>query len=482
MSKIKITPVIMAGGKGTRLWPVSRLPMPKQFCKLGDELSLFQKTLNRICDHEMFSEPIILTNASHLATVKMQMQAIGFSTRRIICEPCGRDTAAAVDLCLVDPLTREDDVLLVMPADHMIEEAGRFHEAVEEAAQIAVGANTILTFGIKPTEPATGYGYLKAGENVSDSSAKYLNAFIEKPDFENAERLIRQKNVYWNAGIFLFTAGVMKSEFEKYASVLHHHVNMAVRHAAVSGDIIFPDQTHFEKIEGISIDYAVMEKTERAALIPIDPKWCDVGCWDAVWTASERDGEANVICGNVIAQNIENSYVRSDGPTVAISDVEDIIVVADKDAILITARGKSQCVKSLTDKVEQVKPELLKQQAGEERPWGEFNSIHRGETHQAKSIVVKPGGQLSLQYHFHRSEHWVVVRGIATVTVGEEILQLTPGQHVYIPQGSLHRLENHTDDPVEIIEVQYGTYLGEDDIVRVEDVYDRPETETSKVA
>jgi len=189
-----------------------------------------------------------------------------------------------------------------------------------------------------------------------------------------------------------------------------------------------------------------------------------------------------VVSGNVLARNVQNSYVRSDGPTVAISDVDDIIVVADKDAVLVTSLGKSQCVKPLVAMVEKEQPTLAKQHAGEERPWGEFNSIHRGETHQAKSIVVRPGGQLSLQYHFHRSEHWVVVRGVASVTVGEEVMQLTPGQHVYIPQGALHRLENHTDDPVEIIEVQYGTYLGEDDIVRVEDVYDRPETETSNVA
>jgi len=482
MSKIKITPVIMAGGKGTRLWPVSRLSMPKQFCKLDEELSLFQQTLNRICSHEMFVEPVILTSANYLSLVKMQMDEIGFSAKRIICEPCGRDTAAAVGLCLAAPGIEDADLLLVMPADHKIEQAGLFHTAIEEAATVAQQSGSILTFGIKPTEPATGYGYLRAGHSIANSTARKLDGFIEKPDFDTAQSLIENDNVYWNAGIFMFNTSVMKSEFRKHAPEVYNHIQFAMENAKVTGETVFPDDAHFSRINAISIDYAIMEHTQNAALIPVAPQWCDVGCWDAVWSASEHDENANAISGNVLAQNIQNSYVRSKGPTVAISNVDDIIVVADRDAVLVTSRGNSQSVKTLMNMVEDAKPELAKQHAGEQRPWGEFNSIHRGKEHQAKSIVVKPGGQLSLQYHFHRAEHWVVVRGCATVTVGKDIMQLTPGQHVHIPQGALHRLENHTGELVEIIEVQYGSYLGEDDIVRVEDIYDRPEVETSKVA
>jgi len=463
----------MAGGKGTRLWPASRLSMPKQFCKLGGELSLFQLTLQRICDHQMFVEPIILTNAAYLSTVKMQMQEIGFSARRIICEPSAKDTAGAIALCVADPQIKENELLLVMPADHKIEEAGVFHDAIDIAAQTAQEINRILTFGIKPKEPATGYGYLEAGDVIADGHAKFLKSFIEKPDFDKAQTLVERDDVYWNAGIFLFDAEVMRSEFLIHAQEVYTHAKHAIDNAKMSGEVVFPDASHFDQIKGISIDYAIMERTQNAALVPVDPQWCDVGCWDAVWS---------VINGSVIKDDIHNSYVTSDGPVVAISNVSDVIVVANKDAVLVTSRGQSQGVKNLMQKVEEAKPELAKQHVGECRPWGEFNSIHRGEEHQAKSIVVNPGGQLSLQYHFHRSEHWVVVRGVASVTVGQDIMELAPGQHVFIPQGALHRLENHTDEPVEIIEVQYGSYLGEDDIVRVEDVYNRPETETSKVA
>lgn len=469
----------MAGGKGTRLWPVSRISMPKQFCKLNNEPSLFQSTLERICRDEMFNDPVIVTSANYLSTVKLQMKEIGFTAKRIICEPCARDTAAAIALCCADPVLMADEYLIVMPADHKIEAANRFNIAVEEAASIAKTTNSILTFGITPTEPATGYGYLMAGEQIANTSAKSLAGFIEKPDFEKAQFLIENEPVYWNAGIFLFKPDVMTAEFEKHAPAIFNHAKMALEEGENAGEVMFVDEQHFSKINGISIDYAIMEKTDNAALLPVDPQWSDVGCWDAVWAASSQDDKANAISGNSTIHNVQNSYVYSDGPTIALSHVEDLIVVANQDAVLVTSRGNSQSVKELLKNVEDHKPELTKQHIDETRPWGKFASIHKGDQHQAKTIVVNPGGQLSLQYHFHRAEHWVVVRGIATVTVGEEVMQLSPCQHVFIPQGALHRLENLTDEDVEIIEVQYGSYLGEDDIVRVEDVYDRPETEVA---
>jgi len=479
MTALRVTPVILAGGKGTRLWPVSRTSMPKQFCQLNGEPSLFQQTVNRLCNDSIFNDPIILTSTDYHNLVLQQLSEIDHIAGHIICEPCGRDTAPAIALAALAGKKLEHNLLLVMPSDHKIKDGAHFIDAVRKSAGIAAEFGKIVTFGVKPTEPATGYGYLQAGPKLADGLGHSLSRFIEKPDEATAKVLLEDDNVYWNAGIFMFSPRTMCRELETHAPDLFSKVAKSVYACDVTQSPLLPDEISFSEISPISIDYAVMEHTKEAALVPVNPQWSDVGSWNAVWENSVRNEYGNSVFGDAICVDAENSFVSTDGPFIGVAGVSDLVVVANRDAVLVTSRQNCQSVKDL---ISQMKPEydqLTATHAGETRPWGSFASLGKGSNHQVKTISVNPGGQLSLQYHFHRAEHWIVVAGSPTVTVGENVMQLTPCQQVFIPQGAVHRLENHTEEEVQIIEVQYGSYFGEDDIVRLSDVYGRPEMERS---
>jgi len=480
MSSKTITPVILAGGKGTRLWPVSRTDLPKQFCKLQGEQSLFQQTLSRLCGSVGFGAPIILTGTAYAGIVRTQLAEIDIDEFQLVLEPCGKDTAPAIALASSLCAKNDHEVVMVLPSDHRIENSTSFYETVGQSFNAVCTDKKIVTFGITPTSPATGYGYLKAGASSAGGIGFELNQFIEKPDLATAEDLISQENVFWNAGIFMFDPEVMQDELNMHAPELARQVEISIEGIDAADQIILPDAEAFSEIEPISIDYAVMEKTTAAALVPINPDWSDVGSWNAVWETSSRDVNGNAIAGDAICVETENSFVSTDGPFVGVAGVSDLIVVANRDAILVTSRNASQSVKNLIQEMKAEYEPLTVSHASETRPWGKFTSLNKGEKHQVKSIVVNPGGQLSLQYHFHRAEHWIVVAGKPTVTVGKDVYELAPCQQVHIPQGAVHRLENHTEEPVQIIEVQYGSYLGEDDIVRLEDIYGRPEKEVSK--
>jgi len=443
-------------------------------------------TVLRVSNTERFNEPIIVSNENHMAVINTQLLEISKKAHAIISEPFARDTAPAIALAVQLYEADKNAVMLVLPSDHLIEDGVAFETTISQAAEIASDAKHIVTLGIKPTQPETGYGYLRVASKIENRNAFELDAFIEKPCRRDAEKLIAQDNVFWNAGIFIFNAEKVRKEFEVLAPKLNTGIKRAITYGKWEGKRFSPDASIFVNIQPISFDYAIMEKTEHVAMVPANSDWSDLGSWKAVWETSKQDENHNVVQGEVYYEDTSNSLMISNGPAIAVSGVEDIIVVANKDAVLVTSRDNPQGVKALVEKMQKDNSSLTKKHNGETRPWGSFDSLHVGDMHQVKHIRVVPGGQLSLQYHHHRAEHWVVVSGIATVTVDEEVMQLSPCQQVFIPQGAVHRLENFTDEPVDIIEVQYGSYLGEDDIVRMEDVYGRDPVETpnfnSKVA
>ena len=351
MNKVKITPVILAGGKGTRLWPMSRAALPKQFCKLSEQNSLFQQTVERVCTDSGFSEPIILTNEAYRTLVETQLMESGFGAMQIICEPCGRDTSAALALATISGKQKGAELLLAVPSDHKILDEQTFLTSAHEAARIAVKTGKIVSFGIKPTEPATQYGYLEAGSAIANSQGFTLSRFIEKPSLNKAEELIANDRIFWNAGIFMFSPEVMYNE-------LYTHSPEILKLAQASWDsrksvdhTVYPDAQIFAEIPSISIDYAVMEKTIKAALVPVDPQWSDLGNWSAVWEATKHDKNGNALVGNALCTQTSNSYLSSDGPFIGVAGVSDIVVVANRDAVLVTSRKDSQGVKQLIEKI-----------------------------------------------------------------------------------------------------------------------------------
>ncbi len=482
-----ITPVILAGGSGTRLWPLSREDNPKQFCNLFGGESLYQKTLRRISDTERFAAPIVLTNKSHRALAETQAMAVGVTPAAIVCEPMGRDTGPAIALAALLAGAEMDDVkLLVLPSDHRIENPGRLQTAIESAARLIEDSPSLATFGITPDHPETGFGYIRAGTmilNANGSHGYEVDRFIEKPDQSKAERLIAEGDVYWNAGIFLFSGRLLIKELNRHAPDLLKSVRRSIAGGKWRGLTFEPEALAFGEAPKLSIDYAVMEKTSDSSVFPVAPGWSDMGSWSAVWSEAqdEADSDGNLLRGDVMATETANSLIRSDGPMVGVAGLEDVVVVANRDAVLVTNRRNPQGVKALVEQMKRDNRSEHRKHSGEDRPWGRFDSLDMGESHQVKRIKVNPGGQLSLQYHHHRAEHWIVVAGTARVTLDDQVMNLKPCEQVFIPQGAVHRLENVTDQPVEIIEVQYGSYLGEDDIVRLEDVYGRS-ADTNKKA
>jgi mannose-1-phosphate guanylyltransferase/mannose-6-phosphate isomerase len=468
----KIVPIVLCGGAGTRLWPASRQSMPKQFLKLLGPRSTLQETLLRVRDPDLFAKPVIVANRDYRFVVREQLAEIGVEAD-ILLEPMRRDSGPAI-AAAVHWIAEADAgaVALVLAADHVVTAPDAF-VAVCRAALPAAQAGRIVTFGIKPSYPATGYGYIRPGAVIENAApARDLAAFVEKPDEETARRYLAE-GYLWNSGNFLFRADVLLDEYAAFDPVTVKNTRAAV--AQATGDLGFRilDEASFAGAMQKSIDYAVMEKTRRAAVVPADYGWSDFGGWDAAWSLSAQDEAGNATRGPVALLDARDNYVSSDGTLVAVLGASDLVVVATDDAVLVADRARGEDLKKLVETLREGGHGEADEHRLAHRPWGNYQSLDRGARYQVKRIVVNPGGRLSLQRHKHRAEHWVVVSGAATVTVNDDVRTLRENESAYIPLGAVHRLENLGDTPLELIEVQSGSYLGEDDIERLDDVYKR---------
>jgi mannose-1-phosphate guanylyltransferase/mannose-6-phosphate isomerase len=467
----RIIPVIMCGGAGTRVWPASRETMPKQFIPLLGKSSTFQETLLRL-DPEIFAEPAIVTNHDYRFLVQEQMKEIGVSGE-IVLEPERRDSAAAVAVaCELASRRSPDAVVAVFAADHAVRDVEAFRALCRQAGE-AAARGFIVTLGIKPTHPATGYGYIRPGALVvPEYGVAKVEAFVEKPDAKTAERYIAE-GYLWNSGNFFFRADVMRAELQAFQPEIAAAAEEAFAKAERDLGFLALDKEAFGRAPKTSIDYAVMERTKHAAVIPADIGWSDVGNWQAVWELSERDERGVSVRGQGVAMDAKNVHIRSDHGLTAVVGVDDVIVVTTDDAVLVMGAQYGDKVKELVDELKRRKFKEAREHRRVYRPWGYYQSIDGGERHQVKRIVVKPGHKLSLQKHYHRAEHWIVVRGAAEVTRDNQVTMIHENESIYLPMGSVHRLVNPGKIDLELIEVQTGSYLGEDDIVRFEDVYHR---------
>ena len=467
-----LIPVIMCGGAGTRLWPVSRESMPKQFVPLVEARSTFQQVLGRIRDQTIFDRPIVVTNSDFRFIVAEQMRECAIEGE-IVLEPMRRDSAMAVALAAVLAGARDPaSIVIVLAADHVVRDQGAFAQACREAVA-AAAEGRIVTFGVKPTFPATNYGYIRPGAKLSGGAALAVESFVEKPDAATAGRYIAERYL-WNSGNFVFRADVMLGEIERFEPDIAKAAQAAVGGMAKDLDFLRLPAAAFAEAPKKSIDYAVMEHTAHAAVVPVDCGWSDVGSWSAVWDALGHDAEGNAATGSVVFLDSHNSLAHSDEAILtAVVGVDNLVVVTTPDAVLVTSRDKAEQVKGLVEQLKAQNREQAVRHLRVYRPWGYYQAIDNGSRYQVKRIVVKPNAMLSLQKHAHRSEHWVVVRGTAEVTIGSEILTIHENESTYIPIGSVHRLANPGKIPLELIEVQVGSYLGEDDIVRLTDQYGR---------
>jgi mannose-1-phosphate guanylyltransferase/mannose-6-phosphate isomerase len=468
-----IYPVILSGGAGTRLWPLSRSLFPKQLLALVGESSLIQDTMLRVKGPE-FAPPLIVANIEHRFLIAEQMRQAGISPGAIVLEPVARNTAPAVAIAALMVAQKDPDgVMLLMPADHIVRNRAAFRQAVV-TAEAAAAKNHLVTFGIKPDAPETGYGYIRRGAALKHLSGSFAVArFVEKPDAATAKGYVDSGDYDWNSGMFVFKAGVFLAELERLEPELLAHCRAALDQGKKDMDFFRLEALSFAQARSISIDYAVMERTDKAAVVPVDMGWSDIGSWESLWTASPRDDQGNAIKGDVLHHNTRNSYLRSEGPLVAAVGVEDIVVVATQDAVLVSRKDASQDVKRIVEQLERSGRELHTTHRKVYRPWGAYESIDTGDKYQVKHITVNPGAKLSLQMHHKRAEHWIVVSGIAQVTCDDKVFALEANESTYIPLGAKHRLENVGAEPLHLIEVQSGSYLGEDDIVRFEDTYGR---------
>lgn len=469
-----IHPVILSGGAGTRLWPMSRALYPKQLLSLVGQGTLLQQTASRVAGRDGMAAPLVVGNEEHRFIIAEQLRESGVTPQMLLLEPVGRNTApaaAAAALCLVE---REPEALiLVMPSDHSIDDMAAFRAAVERAAS-AAKAGFLVTFGIAPERAETGFGYIARGAPLDKNPGAFAIAgFVEKPDAENAERFVASGDYFWNSGIFLFPAALYLKELERRRRDIVAACRAAVAAAQTDADFTRLGKAEFTGCPAESIDYAVMEHTSHAAVVPVDMGWSDLGSWDALWEISDKDEAGNSVAGNVIAEGIRNCYLRSEAGMVAAIGVEDLVIVATDDAVMVAPRSRSQDVKQLVARLSEERRGEVDAHSTVHRPWGTYKGIHVGHRVQVKHIVVKPGGKLSLQMHHHRAEHWVVVQGTARIVRGNEEITLTEDQSTYIPLGTRHRLENPGKIPLHVIEVQSGSYLGEDDIVRFDDHYGR---------
>jgi mannose-1-phosphate guanylyltransferase/mannose-6-phosphate isomerase len=469
-----ITPVILSGGAGTRLWPLSRSLYPKQLLPLVGGETLLQEAARRVADPARFEAPILVANDEHRFIVAEQLRAIGVAPAALILEPVGRNTAPAIAVAALTAVEKDPDALiLVMPSDHVIGNRAAFVAAVERAAD-AARAGGLVTFGITADRPETGYGYIKRGAPLGKVDGVFkVAAFVEKPDRAKAADYLAAGDYVWNSGIFLFPAKPFLAELERLRPEMLKGVRAAMSGAARDLDFLRLEKAAFAALKGESVDYAVMEHTANAAVVPVEMGWSDVGSWDALWDIKAKDNDGNVVQGDVVLEDVKNTYVRAEHGLVAALGVEDLVVVTTDDVVLVARRDRAQDIKKVIARLEKDKRPELAAHMVVHRPWGTYCSIHNGERVQVKHIMVKPGAKLSLQMHHHRAEHWVVVTGTAKVTRGKEEIILFEDQSTYIPMGTPHRLENPGKIPLHLIEVQSGSYLGEDDIVRFEDTYGR---------
>ncbi|WP_193162142.1 mannose-1-phosphate guanylyltransferase/mannose-6-phosphate isomerase [Microbulbifer hainanensis] len=468
-----ILPVIMAGGSGTRLWPLSRQLYPKQFLPLVGEQTMLQETCSRLADLEHLP-PLVVCGEEHRFTVAEQLRTIGQSHSGIILEPAGRNTAPAVALAALRALALEHDdpLLLILPADHLIKDVSAFLQTVNSARPHAEQGQ-LVTFGILPTGPETGYGYIRRAPGDTNETVFSVAEFVEKPDLATARKYVSSGDFLWNSGMFMFRASRYLEELKAYRADILECCERAMAAAAIDADFARPQQESFLACPNDSIDYAVMEKTHCAVVAPMDCGWSDVGSWSALWEASEKDERGNTANGDVIIFDSRGCYVQSEAKLIAAIGLEDVVIVESDDAIMVASKDRVQEVKNVVEKLKAEDRPEAKIHRKVYRPWGFYDSVDAGDRFQVKRIVVNPGAQLSLQMHHHRAEHWVVVSGTAQVTCGRKKLLITENQSTYIPLGVKHRLENPGTIPLELVEVQSGSYLGEDDIVRFEDKYSR---------
>jgi mannose-1-phosphate guanylyltransferase / mannose-6-phosphate isomerase len=468
----QIVPVIMCGGAGTRLWPVSRESMPKQFVPLVGKDSTFQQVLKRIADPELFGRPIVITNTDFRFVVAEQLRESDVEAD-IVLEPMRRDSGPAVAVSAVLAAARDRDALvLVLAADHVIRKPDEFRAACQRAAA-AAAEGRIVTFGIEPTHPATSYGYIRPGEKLNGASARTVEAFVEKPDAATAANYVAQKYL-WNSGNFLFHAATMLAEIERFEPAIAEAAKAAVDGLTRDLDFLRLAGEPFARAPKKSIDYAVMQRTKLAAVVPTDLGWSDIGSWSSVWDVLDHDAAGNATDGPVVMLDSRNSLVHSEESVLTtVIGLDDVIVVSTADAVLVSARTKAEQVKELVEQLKAHNHRAAVEHRRIYRPWGYYQDVDIAPRYRVERIVVKPGTKLSLQKHFHRSEHWVVVKGTAEITLGNDVRSVHENESVYIPIGSIHRLANPGKIPLELIEVQVGSYLGEDDIVRLDDVYGR---------
>ncbi len=463
-------PVVLSGGSGTRLWPLSRKQKPKQFLALFSENTMFQETLTRLNGLDNLESPIVISNHDHRFMVAEQLEELAIEDASIVLEPVGRNTAPALAVAAIQAMKDgEDPVMLVLAADHIIDDVTSFHEAIAVANEQAE-LGKVVTFGIVPTAPNTGYGYIKA---LKPGDVSEVDAFVEKPDLNTAKSYLKAGNYYWNSGMFMFKASTLLAELELHSPKIYSACQEAMTKAYIDLDFIRLDRDVFEACPSDSIDYAVMEKTDKAVVVPLSAGWNDVGSWSSIWECSEKIDNENVTKGDVVLDDVSGSYIHSQNRLVSAVGVEDLIIVETADAVMVAHKDKVQDVKNIVNKLKSETRDEAEQNRLCYRPWGYYDSIDMGERFQVKRISVKPGASLSLQMHHHRAEHWIVVSGTAEVTCGDKVTIFSENQSTFIPLGEKHRLHNPGKVPLEIIEVQSGSYLGEDDIIRFQDNYRR---------
>ena len=478
---MNIVPVILLGGSGTRLWPVSRKNHPKQFLNLTGDQTLLQATLSRLDDIESLDSSIIICNEEHRFTTAEQLTEMNRELGDIILESVSKNTAPAVAIGALRALQNHDDaLLLVLPADHVIRNTSAFVEAVEIAARAAID-NKLVTFGIVPNKPETGYGYLKRGKKIESSSENddkiyKVEKFVEKPCLKTAKEYIDSGNYYWNSGMFLFKASVFLKELSQFQPNIVKSCTESLEKSDHDLDFIRLDKQSFTQCPSDSIDYAVMEKTKNVVTVPLDADWNDVGSWDALWEIEKKGTDGNVTRGDVLTHDSHNCLIHAEHKLVTLVGVDEMIVIETKDAVLVAAKDKVQDVKTIVEKLRSDNRSEAELHREVYRPWGKYDGVDVGERFQVKRITVKPGQSTSVQMHYHRAEHWIIVSGLAEITCDDKVFLCSENESAFIPQGSKHRIANPGKLPMEMIEVQTGSYLGEDDIVRFEDQYGRSDS------